>query len=161
MPRDFTHDLRLGGGMIGEVFEGYIDTNTSPMSVVDGVLKIAIRRYDHYKIDHCHLKEEFVDMTFLNKFNHPNLVKILGYCLEDEQLFLIYEFMENGSLYSHLITKDKMPLPWNTRVKIAVGIAEALLVLERTQKPVDIYPIMLHNILLDKGSFPNPSVPNL
>lgn len=49
-----------------------------------------------------HIWLQLVDMTFLSEFNHPNLVKILGYCLEDEQLFLVYEFMENGPLDYHL-----------------------------------------------------------
>ncbi|XP_022004080.1 probable serine/threonine-protein kinase PBL11 [Helianthus annuus] len=45
--------------------------------------------------------------------------------------------------------EDKEPLPWNTRVQIAIGIAEALCFLRRTQNQVDNRPLRLHNILLD------------
>ncbi|KAM0044895.1 putative transferase, protein kinase RLK-Pelle-RLCK-VIIa-2 family [Helianthus debilis subsp. tardiflorus] len=91
-----------------------------------------------------------VDMAFLREFNHPNIVKVLGYCFEDKTLFLIYEFMANGSLDSHLFTKDKIPLPWKARVKIAMGIADALLHLHTTQNQVDDFSIKMRQILLDK-----------
>ncbi|KAI3760507.1 hypothetical protein L1987_50902 [Smallanthus sonchifolius] len=155
--RDFNGDMRLGGGEFGEVFEGWMDTNTSS----DGQLRIAIKRFHHSKIKH-HLQEEdwaftkdtwmqFVDMTFLNEFNHPNLVKVLGYCLENRKIFLVYEFMENGSLDSHLFTQDKIPLPWKTRLQIAIGVAEALSFLQRTQNQVHNRHIRLRHILLDKN----------
>ncbi|KAI3806429.1 hypothetical protein L1987_22334 [Smallanthus sonchifolius] len=143
--KNFKDNMRLGEGEFGEVFEGYIDTNTS--SLVDGLLRIAIRRFNHSKIQR-HLNRKFVDMRFLRNYSHPNLVKVLGYCFEDGQLFLIYEFMENGSLDSHLSTKDKMPLPWKTRVQIIVGIAEALSFLHTTHKD---FSIKLHQIFLDKN----------
>ena len=41
-------------------------------------------------------------MDYLGKFSHPNLVKLIGYCLEDEQRLLVYEFMPRGSLENHL-----------------------------------------------------------
>ncbi|XP_022039832.1 probable serine/threonine-protein kinase PBL11 isoform X1 [Helianthus annuus] len=147
---------RLGGGEFGEVFEGEFGTKqyASSWFAFDGISRIAIKRFRHYKIQH-RLKEndviEFVDLTFLSKFNHPNLVKVLGYCFEDETLFLIYEFMENGSLDSHLFTTGKIPLPWKTRVKIALGIAEGLLFLHTTENKVDDFSIKIHQILLDKN----------
>ncbi|KAJ0766335.1 putative protein kinase RLK-Pelle-CrRLK1L-1 family [Helianthus annuus] len=146
--RDFTHEQYLGGGEFGEVFEGWMKI---PPSAVEVVLRVAIKRFYHSKIQH-HLKEKFLDTTFLSKFNdHPNLVKVLGYCFEDEQLFLVYECMENGSLDSHLFTKDKMPLSWKTRIQIALGVAQALLFLWTTQNQVDNFSIKLHQILLDQN----------
>lgn len=41
-------------------------------------------------------------MDFLGRLSHPNLVKLLGYCLEDPELLLVYEFMVKGSLENHL-----------------------------------------------------------
>jgi len=60
---------------------------------------------------------QVVDMTFLSEFNHPNLVKVLGYCFEDQQLFLVYEFMDNGSLDSHLFT-SKYNLKLHTKQNV-------------------------------------------
>ncbi|KAM0044903.1 putative protein kinase RLK-Pelle-CrRLK1L-1 family [Helianthus debilis subsp. tardiflorus] len=147
--RDFTNHTRLGNGVFGEVFEGWIHTNTSSPSVVNGQLRIAIKRFYYSKIQH-HLEKKRLDMTFLSRFNHPNLVKILGYCFEDKTLFLIYEFMENGSLESHMFTKDKIPLSWETRVQIAIQIGEVLSSLHTSYQAYR-YSIKMHQILLDKN----------
>lgn len=44
------------------------------------------------------------EVDFLGKLSHPNLVKLLGYCLEDQELLLVYEFMAKGSLENHLFS---------------------------------------------------------
>ena len=41
-------------------------------------------------------------MNFLGRLSHPNLVKLMGYCWEDKELLLVYEFMQKGSLENHL-----------------------------------------------------------
>lgn len=46
-------------------------------------------------------------MNFLGRLSHPNLVKLLGYCLEDTELLLVYEFMQKGSLENHLFGSKK------------------------------------------------------
>lgn len=42
------------------------------------------------------------EVHFLGRLSHPNLVKLLGYCWEDKDLLLVYEFMPRGSLENHL-----------------------------------------------------------
>jgi len=42
------------------------------------------------------------EVNFLGRLSHPNLVKLLGYCWEDDELLLVYEFMQRGSLENHL-----------------------------------------------------------
>lgn len=42
------------------------------------------------------------EVNFLGRLSHPNLVKLLGYCWEDKELLLVYEFMQKGSLENHL-----------------------------------------------------------
>lgn len=46
-------------------------------------------------------------MNFLGRLSHPNLVKLLGYCWEDKELLLVYEFMPKGSLENHLFRSKK------------------------------------------------------
>ena len=41
-------------------------------------------------------------MNFLGELLHPHLVKLIGYCIEDDQRLLVYEFMPRGSLENHL-----------------------------------------------------------
>lgn len=42
------------------------------------------------------------EVNFLGRLSHPNLVRLLGYCWEDKELLLVYEFMQKGSLENHL-----------------------------------------------------------
>lgn len=42
------------------------------------------------------------EINFLERISHPNLVKLLGYCRDDDEFLLVYEFMPRGSLESHL-----------------------------------------------------------
>jgi len=75
-------------------------------------------------------KEWLAEVQFLGIVNHPNLVKLLGYCSVDGergiQRLLVYEFMPNGSLEDHLFNKSLPPLPWKTRLEIMLGAAEGL-----------------------------------
>jgi len=47
------------------------------------------------------------EVKFLGKFSHPNLVKLLGYCWEDKEYLLVYEYMQKGSLENHLFRSKK------------------------------------------------------
>ena len=50
-------------------------------------------------------------MNYLGQFSHPNLVKLIGYCLEDEHRLLVYEFMPRGSLENHLFRSIVLSSP--------------------------------------------------
>lgn len=61
---------------------------------------------------------------------HPNLVKLLGYCAEDDergiQRLLVYEYMPNRSVQDHLSSRFNSSLPWAIRMKIAQDTARGL-----------------------------------
>lgn len=69
-------------------------------------------------------------MNLLGVIKHPNLVKLIGYCAEDDergiQRLLVYQLMRNKSLEDHLLAKIPSPLPWMTRLKIAQDAARGL-----------------------------------
>ena len=50
------------------------------------------------------------EVNFLGRLTHPNLVKLLGYCWEDKEMLLVYEFMQKGSLENHLFRRKKLLL---------------------------------------------------
>lgn len=90
----------------------------------------------------------------LLKVNHGNLVKLEGFCIdpEDANCYLVYEYVENGSLSSwlHDVKKDK--LSWKTRLRIAIDVANGLqYVHEHTRPRVVHKDIKSSNILLDSS----------
>lgn len=78
-------------------------------------------------------KQWLMEVQLLCIVNHPNLVKFIGYCAVDAergtQRLLVYEFMPNKTLDHHLFNKDSPLLPWDIRLKIALGAAKGLLYL--------------------------------
>ncbi|KAG2327487.1 hypothetical protein Bca52824_010215 [Brassica carinata] len=76
-------------------------------------------------------KEWINEVSFLGVVNHPNLVKLVGYCADDDergmQRLLVYELMCNKSLEDHLVGRVmSVSLPWITRLKIAQDAAQGL-----------------------------------
>lgn len=72
---------------------------------------------------------EFAEMVSnISKLRHPNIAELIGYCSEQGQNILIYEYFRNGSLHEFLHLSDDFskPLTWNTRVRIALGTARAV-----------------------------------
>lgn len=70
------------------------------------------------------------EVNVLGVVEHPNLVKLVGYCAEDDergtQRLLVYEFMPNGSVDQHLSPRSRTTLPWTMRLKIAQDAARGL-----------------------------------
>ncbi|XVF29764.1 hypothetical protein REPUB_Repub15cG0150200 [Reevesia pubescens] len=89
------------------------------------------------------------EVNFLGQLRHPNLVKLIGYCCEDDHRLLVYEFMFRGSLENHLFRKATVPLSWGTRMMIALGAAKGLAFLHNAERPVIYRDFKTSNILLD------------
>ncbi|CAF2054662.1 BnaC06g02630D [Brassica napus] len=96
-------------------------------------------------------KQDFCrEIELLAKLHHRNLVDLKGFCIEKKERFLIYEYMENGSLKDHLHSTEKPPLSWETRMKIAIDVANALEYLHfYCDPPLCHRDIKSSNILLD------------
>ncbi|XP_075084394.1 chitin elicitor receptor kinase 1 [Nicotiana tabacum] len=79
------------------------------------------------------------------------LVRLIGYCVEGS-LFLVYEYLENGHIGQHLRGTGRDPLPWSTRVQIALDSARGLEYIHEHTVPVYIHrDIKSANILIDKN----------
>ncbi|KAJ9537724.1 hypothetical protein OSB04_030457 [Centaurea solstitialis] len=94
-------------------------------------------------------REWLAEVIFLGQLRHPNLVKLIGYCCEDEERLLVYEFMPRGSLENHLFKRISVCLPWGNRIKIAIGAAKGLAFLHGAENPVIYRDFKTSNILLD------------
>ncbi|KAJ9549113.1 hypothetical protein OSB04_021656 [Centaurea solstitialis] len=151
--RNFRPESLLGEGGFGCVFKGWIEENgTAPVKPGTG-LTVAVKTLNHDGLQghkewlvRCFLSAE---VNYLGELIHPNLVKLIGYCIEDDQRLLAYEFMPRGSLENHLFRRS-LPLPWSIRMKIALGAAKGLAFLhEEAKRPVIYRDFKTSNILLD------------
>ncbi|KAI3510306.1 hypothetical protein L1887_17192 [Cichorium endivia] len=92
------------------------------------------------------------ELKVLTHVHHLNLVRVIGYCVEGS-LCLVYEFMENGNLSQNLHgSSGRKPIPWGTRVQIALDSARGLEHIHQNTVPVYIHrDIKSANILIDQN----------
>ncbi|XP_073293621.1 probable serine/threonine-protein kinase PIX13 [Primulina huaijiensis] len=149
--RNFKPDMVLGVGGFGTVYKGWVDEKTlEPSKLGTGVI-VAVKKLNAGSVQG--FDEWQAEVNFLGRLSHPNLVKLLGYCWEDKELLLVYEFMPRGSLENHLFRRNAAtePLSWDLRLKIAIGAARGLAFLHTSDKKVIYRDFKASNILLDGG----------
>ncbi|XP_047181528.1 serine/threonine-protein kinase PBL34-like [Vigna umbellata] len=101
-------------------------------------------------LNQCQDQKEWLDeISYLSELNHLNLVKIVGFCIEDGKRLLVHEYMCQGSLEKHLFSRT-LRLTWPMRMKIAIGAANGLAFLhEEASRPVIFPDFKTSKILLD------------
>ncbi|KAJ3677230.1 hypothetical protein LUZ60_002954 [Juncus effusus] len=137
---NFNYDNKLGEGSFGSVYWGQLSDGS----------QIAVKRL---KARNESAKQEFgVKIEMLGKIRHKNLLSLRGYCLEGQETLLVYDYLSNMSLHSHLHgsqSKDSV-LDWERRISIAIESAEAIAYLHYHVTPRVIHgDIKARNILLD------------
>ncbi|KAL5228468.1 hypothetical protein ABZP36_016733 [Zizania latifolia] len=149
--RNFRPDSVLGEGGFGSVFKGWIDENTFAPARPGTGMVIAVKKLNQDGFQGH--REWLAEVNYLGQLSHPNLVKLVGYCLEDEQRLLVYEFMPRGSLENHLFRRGShfQPLSWNLRMKVALGAAKGLAFLHSDRATVIYRDFKTSNVLLDSS----------
>ncbi|KAJ0246111.1 serine/threonine-protein kinase PBL16 [Hirschfeldia incana] len=145
---NFRLDQVLGGGGFGSVYKGFIKEDLGDDQKVPQPLPVAVKVHDGDNSYQGH-REWLAEVIFLGQLSHPNLVKLVGYCCEDNHRVLIYEYMARGSVESNLFSRVLVPLSWAIRMKIAFGAAKGLAFLHEAKKPVIYRDFKTSNILLD------------
>ncbi|KAK1314108.1 putative receptor-like protein kinase [Acorus calamus] len=147
--KNFSRSLMLGEGGFGCVYRGTMKNSDEPHSKIE----IAVKQLSRKGLQGH--KEWLTEVNVLGVVEHPNLVKLLGYCAEDDergiQRLLIYEFMPNGSVEDHLSTRSIVPLSWEMRLRIALDSAKGLTYLhEEMEFQIIFRDFKTSNILLDE-----------
>ncbi|CAL4891094.1 unnamed protein product [Urochloa decumbens] len=137
---NFSDHKKLGQGGFGSVYRGFL---------MEMNLHVAIKRVS--KRSRQGRREYASEVKIISRLGHRNLVQLIGWCHDSAELLLVYEFMPNGSLDTHLYSSnDADLLSWPQRHEIVLGLGSALLYLHQ-----DCAQCVLHrdikpsNVMLD------------
>ncbi|XP_011002569.1 PREDICTED: protein STRUBBELIG-RECEPTOR FAMILY 8-like isoform X1 [Populus euphratica] len=146
----FSQEFIIGEGSLGRVYRGDF-----PHGKI-----MAVKKIDNAALS---LQEEdnFLEaVSNMSHLRHPNIVSLVGYCVEHGQRLLVYEFIANGSLHDilHFADDGSKTLSWNARVRVALGTARALEYLHEVCLPSVVHRnFKSANILLDEELNPHLS----
>uniref|UniRef100_A0A0C9RH15 TSA: Wollemia nobilis Ref_Wollemi_Transcript_25023_2623 transcribed RNA sequence n=1 Tax=Wollemia nobilis TaxID=56998 RepID=A0A0C9RH15_9CONI len=136
--KGFSDKERLGNGAFGTVYAGRLRSDR-PVAVKK------IRQIDNHGVE-----QVMNEIKLLSSVDHPNLVRLLGCCLEKGEPILVYEYMPNGTLSQHLQHERGDGLSWTHRLTLATETARALAYLHSSiNPPVYHRDVKSSNILLD------------
>lgn len=143
---NFEPENMIGKGGSSQVYKGYLP---------DGK-EIAVKIL---KSSEDVLKEFVLEIEIITALHHQNIISLFGFCFEDNNLLLVYDFLSRGSLEDNLHGNKKDPaFGWSERYKVAVGVAEALVYLHNNCDQTVIHrDVKSSNILLSDDFEPQLS----
>ncbi|PIA27860.1 hypothetical protein AQUCO_07500045v1 [Aquilegia coerulea] len=133
----FSSDNLIAKSRCSSVFKGYLlDGKTVAVKIM--------------KMSKDAWKDYILEVDIISSLQHKHIVPLLGVCLDDSDLILVYDFLSNGSLEENLHgEKEKHRLSWEQRFNLAIGVAEAINYLHKEcSQPVIHRDIKSSNILL-------------
>ncbi|CAA0805824.1 Wall-associated receptor kinase 5 [Striga hermonthica] len=138
---NFSSSMIIGQGGYGTVYKGILPEK-----------RIVAIKKSKVEIDPSRVDQFANEVLVLSQINHRNVVKLLGCCLERQQPLLVYEYMNNGTLFQHIHNKERArALSWDVRLKIATETAGVLSYLHSSAStPIIHRDVKSANILLDQ-----------
>ncbi|XP_034690256.1 MDIS1-interacting receptor like kinase 2-like isoform X3 [Vitis riparia] len=149
---DFSEKNCIGKGGFGRVYKAVLPQGQT----------VAVKRLnmsDSSNIPTTNRLSFKNEIEILTEVQHRNIIKLFGFCSRKGIMYLVYKYIERGSLGKVLYGEEgKMELSWATRVKIVQGVAHAIAYLHHDCSPPIVHrDVTLNNILLDSEFEPRLS----
>ncbi|KAL0302952.1 UNVERIFIED_CONTAM: putative leucine-rich repeat receptor-like protein kinase [Sesamum radiatum] len=137
---NFSESNQIGSGGYGKVYKGLL--STGQVVAIKRALQGSMQGGLEFK----------TEIELLSRVHHKNLVGLVGFCFEQGEQMLVYDFMANGTLRESLSGKSGIHLDWKRRIKVALGSARGLAYLHELAHPPIIHrDVKSTNILLDEN----------
>ncbi|KAE8675012.1 Serine/threonine-protein kinase [Hibiscus syriacus] len=159
--KQFRPDYILGEDNFGVIYKGVIDKIVRP-GYKSTAVSVKELNPDGFQGD----REWLTEVNYLGQLNHPNLVKLIGYCCDDDRRLLVYEYMARGSLEKNLfrnviwfrlsvpiyslLVRVGCSLTRFKRMKIALDAAKGLAFLHGAERPIIYRDFKTSKVLLDE-----------
>ncbi|WOK95546.1 putative leucine-rich repeat receptor-like protein kinase [Canna indica] len=137
---NFSDANEIGSGGYGKVYRGILSSGQM----------VAIKRAQQGSMQGA--LEFKTEIELLSRVHHKNLVDLVGFCFEQGEQMLVYEYIPNGTMRENLTGRSGRQLDWKKRLKIALGSAKGLAYLHELANPPIIHrDVKSTNILLDES----------
>ncbi|KAF8775509.1 hypothetical protein HU200_004937 [Digitaria exilis] len=137
---NFSEINEIGSGGYGKVYKG---------TLANGQIAAIKRAQQGSMQGAAEFKNE---IELLSRVHHKNLVSLVGFCYEQGEQMLVYEYIPYGTLRENLMGKGGVSLDWKKRLRIAIGSAKGIAYLHELADPPIIHrDIKSTNILLDES----------
>ncbi|XP_037403795.1 rust resistance kinase Lr10-like isoform X2 [Triticum dicoccoides] len=134
---------KLGQGGYGSVFKGVL---------LPGNVHVAVKMLDGNS--NCNGEDFISEVSTIGRIHHVNVVRLVGFCLEEMRQALVYEYMPRGSLDKYIFSAERS-FSWDRLAEIALGIARGIDYLHQgCEMQILHFDIKPHNILLDSNFVP-------
>ncbi|KAA8542803.1 hypothetical protein F0562_023955 [Nyssa sinensis] len=136
---NFSEANQIGTGAYGKVYRGTLPTDQ--LVAIKRAQKGSVQRAFEFK----------TEIELLTRVHHKNVISLVGFCSDQGEQMLVYEYVPNGSLKESLSGKSRIRLDWMRRLKVALDAARGLAYLHELANPPIIHrDIKSSNILLDE-----------
>ncbi|CAM6082635.1 unnamed protein product [Calypogeia fissa] len=158
----FSSERMIGSGGFGSVYKGILPAASGSCgkrgkTSAGFMLTVAVKRMGSEPWEGTKAEDIVAELEIIGRLRHRNLVQLLGWCSEKDELLLVYEYMSNGSLDEWLFSNDKSgksnhgySVSWDQRKHILCGVASALGYLHAEWKEVVVHrDVKMSNVILD------------
>ncbi|XP_051130349.1 cold-responsive protein kinase 1 [Andrographis paniculata] len=141
----FIASNRIGRGGFGVVYKGVLRDGT----------EVAVKALSAESKQGT--SEFLTEINMISNIRHPNLVQLIGCCIEGNNRLLVYEYMKNNSLANALLgsnSSNRSELNWSKRTAICIGTASGIAFLHDAEPSIVHRDIKASNVLLDENFLP-------